>query len=91
MQLSEESKERIGKIIDISRVAIHYGYLPLILYLGMAAILAASPVPLSSDSSLHLHKLSIMDGTVGSQARYGTRLRGNKTSKVMKEVDSIVA
>ncbi|PQE13902.1 Mitochondrial folate carrier protein [Rutstroemia sp. NJR-2017a BBW] len=37
MQLSEESKERIGKIIDYSRVAIHYGYLPLILYLGMVA------------------------------------------------------
>ncbi|KAH6892236.1 mitochondrial carrier domain-containing protein [Thelonectria olida] len=32
--LSEESKERIIKLIDISRVAIHYGYLPLILYLG---------------------------------------------------------
>ncbi|KAK4184306.1 TOM7 family protein [Podospora australis] len=32
--LSEESKERIGKIIELSRVAIHYGYLPLILYLG---------------------------------------------------------
>ncbi|KAJ4302242.1 mitochondrial FAD carrier protein flx1 [Collariella sp. IMI 366227] len=32
--LSEESKERIGKIIEISRVAIHYGYLPMILYLG---------------------------------------------------------
>ncbi|KAK1770595.1 TOM7 family-domain-containing protein [Phialemonium atrogriseum] len=32
--LSEESKERIGKIIEVSRVAIHYGYLPLILYLG---------------------------------------------------------
>ncbi|AEO63411.1 a675eee0-fc35-4246-b85c-e8a8cc662b61 [Thermothielavioides terrestris] len=32
--LSEESKERIGRIIEISRVAIHYGYLPLILYLG---------------------------------------------------------
>ncbi|KIM95911.1 hypothetical protein OIDMADRAFT_20879 [Oidiodendron maius Zn] len=34
MQLSEETKERIGKVIDLSRVAIHYGYLPLILYLG---------------------------------------------------------
>ncbi|KAF2994588.1 hypothetical protein E8E13_001722 [Curvularia kusanoi] len=32
--LSEESKERIARIIDVSRVAIHYGYLPLILYLG---------------------------------------------------------
>ncbi|KAF2114865.1 TOM7 family-domain-containing protein [Lophiotrema nucula] len=32
--LSEESKERIARIIDVSRVAIHYGYIPLILYLG---------------------------------------------------------
>ncbi|KAI1404536.1 TOM7 family-domain-containing protein [Hypoxylon fuscum] len=32
--LSEESKERIGKIIEVGRVAMHYGYLPLILYLG---------------------------------------------------------
>ncbi|KAK3351761.1 hypothetical protein B0H65DRAFT_507135 [Neurospora tetraspora] len=32
--LSEESKERIGKLIDISRVVVHYGYLPLILYLA---------------------------------------------------------
>ncbi|KAI9149248.1 Mitochondrial folate transporter/carrier [Paramyrothecium foliicola] len=40
--LSEESKEltmglsqeRIAKLIDISRFAVHYGYLPLILYLG---------------------------------------------------------
>ncbi|KAG6017655.1 hypothetical protein E4U54_005463 [Claviceps lovelessii] len=34
LSLSEESKERIAKLIDVSRVAIHYGYLPLILYLG---------------------------------------------------------
>ncbi|KAF2484657.1 TOM7 family-domain-containing protein [Neohortaea acidophila] len=34
IQLSEESKERIGRIIDFSRVAVHYGYLPLIIYLG---------------------------------------------------------
>ncbi|KAG6041911.1 hypothetical protein E4U41_000399 [Claviceps citrina] len=34
LALSEESKERIAKLIDVSRVAIHYGYLPLILYLG---------------------------------------------------------
>ncbi|KAF2666237.1 Tom7-domain-containing protein [Microthyrium microscopicum] len=34
MQLSEDSKERIAKILDISRVAIHYGYIPLILYMG---------------------------------------------------------
>lgn len=35
--LSEESKERISKLIDVSRVTIHYGYLPLILYLGWSA------------------------------------------------------
>ncbi|KAL2106995.1 hypothetical protein VUR80DRAFT_5840 [Thermomyces stellatus] len=34
LNLSDESKERIGRIMDISRVAIHYGYIPLILYLG---------------------------------------------------------
>ena len=27
-------QERIARIIDVSRVAIHYGYLPLILYIG---------------------------------------------------------
>ncbi|KAK5654846.1 hypothetical protein OQA88_6882 [Cercophora sp. LCS_1] len=32
--LSEESKERISRIIEVSRVALHYGYLPFILYLG---------------------------------------------------------
>ncbi|KAF2261153.1 hypothetical protein CC78DRAFT_584004 [Lojkania enalia] len=37
-QLSEESKERIARVIDVSRVAIHYGYLPLILYLGMLVL-----------------------------------------------------
>ncbi|PYH48294.1 mitochondrial import receptor subunit TOM7 [Aspergillus saccharolyticus JOP 1030-1] len=35
VQFSEETKERISKVIDVSRVAIHYGYLPLIIYLGM--------------------------------------------------------
>ncbi|PLB49531.1 Tom7-domain-containing protein [Aspergillus steynii IBT 23096] len=29
-----EFSERISKVIDVSRVAIHYGYLPLIVYLG---------------------------------------------------------
>jgi import receptor subunit TOM7 len=30
----DSKQERIARIIDVSRVAIHYGYLPLILYLG---------------------------------------------------------
>ncbi|KAH9842229.1 Tom7-domain-containing protein [Teratosphaeria destructans] len=34
LQLSEETKERISRVLDFSRVAIHYGYLPLIIYLG---------------------------------------------------------
>ncbi|KAF7507073.1 hypothetical protein GJ744_011001 [Endocarpon pusillum] len=34
LQLSEETKERITKILDISRITLHYGYLPLIIYLG---------------------------------------------------------
>jgi len=50
MQFSEETKvggtaayaveiltnyqERIARVIDVSRIAIHYGYLPLIIYLG---------------------------------------------------------
>ncbi|KAI1969787.1 translocase of the outer mitochondrial membrane [Ophidiomyces ophidiicola] len=34
VQFSEETKERITKVIDVSRVAIHYGYLPLIIYLA---------------------------------------------------------
>ncbi|KFY06318.1 hypothetical protein V491_08712, partial [Pseudogymnoascus sp. VKM F-3775] len=33
-QLSEESKERVGKLIDVSRVVIHYGFLPLVVYIG---------------------------------------------------------
>ncbi|KAL2207496.1 Tom7-domain-containing protein [Sarocladium strictum] len=40
--LSEESKERIAKLIDVSRVAIYYGYLPMILYLGYSR---SSPRP----------------------------------------------
>ena len=28
------TQERIGRLIDLSKTAIHYGYLPLILYLG---------------------------------------------------------
>ncbi|KAL1972469.1 hypothetical protein VTN31DRAFT_6883 [Thermomyces dupontii] len=34
VQFSEEAKERIAKVIDVSRIAIHYGYIPLIIYLG---------------------------------------------------------
>ncbi|KAF2858176.1 Tom7-domain-containing protein [Piedraia hortae CBS 480.64] len=41
-QLSEETKERLTNVLDISRVAIHYGYLPLIIYLGYTR---SSPQP----------------------------------------------
>ncbi|OQO03525.1 hypothetical protein B0A48_09403 [Cryoendolithus antarcticus] len=34
LQFSEETKERIATLIDYSRMGVHYGYLPLILWLG---------------------------------------------------------
>jgi TOM7 family len=47
MQLSEETKvpsreedrgtdgqERMGRVIDLGRLAVHYGWIPLILYVG---------------------------------------------------------
>ncbi|KAH3901324.1 Tom7p SCDLUD_002815 [Saccharomycodes ludwigii] len=32
--LSDESKERITKILSFTQTAAHYGWIPLILYLG---------------------------------------------------------
>lgn len=29
-----DGQERITRLIDLSRVVVHYGYLPLILYIG---------------------------------------------------------
>ncbi|ODV83855.1 hypothetical protein CANARDRAFT_29587 [[Candida] arabinofermentans NRRL YB-2248] len=34
LNLSEESKERFGKVIESSKNIAHYAWLPLILYLG---------------------------------------------------------
>jgi len=31
---ADQFKERISKILDITKEVVHYGYLPLILYLG---------------------------------------------------------
>jgi mitochondrial import receptor subunit TOM7 len=31
---ADQLKERISKILDITKEVVHYGYLPLILYLG---------------------------------------------------------
>lgn len=33
-QLSEESRERISKVLDLGRVALHYGWIPLVIYVG---------------------------------------------------------
>jgi TOM7 family len=48
-------QERITKILDISRITLHYGYLPLIIYLGMPAPNTQTPCPpvvrTKSDSS----------------------------------------
>lgn len=34
--LSDESKERISKIVNMTHTVAHYGWLPFILYLGWA-------------------------------------------------------
>ncbi|CAH0024274.1 unnamed protein product [Clonostachys rhizophaga] len=63
--LSEESKERIVKLIDISRVAIHYGYLPLILYLGALETYEAT----SSTHSSRIPKTNDLTGYTRSNPR----------------------
>ncbi|CAN6661420.1 mitochondrial import receptor subunit Tom7p [Trichomonascus vanleenenianus] len=39
LTLSEESKERISKLLDVGRVTLHYGWIPFILYLGWSSSL----------------------------------------------------
>ncbi|VEU23234.1 DEKNAAC104346 [Brettanomyces naardenensis] len=34
LNLSEESKERLAKILDTTRSIVHYSWIPFILYLG---------------------------------------------------------
>ncbi|ODQ78975.1 hypothetical protein BABINDRAFT_38298 [Babjeviella inositovora NRRL Y-12698] len=33
-ELSEESKERVVKVLDAARTVAHYGWIPFVLYLG---------------------------------------------------------
>ena len=33
-RISEETKERLAAIIELSRITLHYTYIPLIVYLG---------------------------------------------------------
>ena len=37
LALSDESKERLAKVMDYSRTIAHYGFIPFILYLGWKA------------------------------------------------------
>lgn len=37
LSLSDESKERLAKMLDYSRTLAHYGFIPFILYLGWKA------------------------------------------------------
>ncbi|KAI6003626.1 mitochondrial import receptor subunit TOM7 [Pisolithus microcarpus] len=39
---SEETKERITKVVDVARTVIHYGWIPLIIYIGYTR---SSPQP----------------------------------------------
>ncbi|KAF9057907.1 TOM7 family-domain-containing protein [Panaeolus papilionaceus] len=31
---SEETKERINKVVEVGRTVLHYGWIPLIIYVG---------------------------------------------------------
>ncbi|KAI3406459.1 TOM7 [Candida oxycetoniae] len=37
LTLSDESKERIVRLLDYSKTIAHYGFIPLVLYLGWSA------------------------------------------------------
>ncbi|EER31382.1 predicted protein [Candida tropicalis MYA-3404] len=37
LTLSEESKERVVKLLDYSKTIAHYGFIPFVLYLGWSA------------------------------------------------------
>ncbi|BFZ62393.1 translocase of the outer mitochondrial membrane [Saitoella coloradoensis] len=32
--LSEETRERISRVIEITKQAVHWGFIPMILYIG---------------------------------------------------------
>ena len=49
--LTNTKQERIAKILDISRITLHYGYLPLILYLGSSHSLCLPMRPFSQKHS----------------------------------------
>ncbi|VUG16539.1 TOM7 [Brettanomyces bruxellensis] len=37
LHLSEESRERLGKVMGTTRDIVHYSWIPFILYLGWAS------------------------------------------------------
>ena len=42
--LSDESKERIIKLLDYSKTVAHYGFIPFVLYLGWSATPNKPPI-----------------------------------------------
>jgi len=34
ISMTDETKERISRVLDAGRVALHYGWIPLVLYVG---------------------------------------------------------
>ncbi|SHO75855.1 Component of the TOM (translocase of outer membrane) complex [Malassezia sympodialis ATCC 42132] len=42
MQLSEDTKERIVRIIDVAKTVVHYGWVPFVIYVGF---MSSSPRP----------------------------------------------
>lgn len=42
ISVTDETKERISRVLDAGRVALHYGWIPLVLYIGWSQ---SSPRP----------------------------------------------
>lgn len=38
MQLSEQSKERLGMVFEVAKTVFHWGFIPTVLYLGKLMI-----------------------------------------------------
>ncbi|KAJ6515542.1 TOM7 family-domain-containing protein [Mycena sanguinolenta] len=58
---SEETKERIVKVIEVGRTVLHYGWIPLIIYVGFTR---SNPQPSLIKSALPLHYSDVADARI---------------------------
>ncbi|CRL02273.1 CLUMA_CG015447, isoform A [Clunio marinus] len=52
MQLSEQSKERLGLVFEVAKTVFHWGFIPTVLYLGFSKGAEAGMPPLTMASLL---------------------------------------